>query len=423
MKSCWLIIALGALGWAGQQGQMPDAEQTELRQALSEAGNSPVDFVRALENHLAKYPKSASRNDLERALAKGAGDIRDDDRMIRYGERVLTREPDDAQILERVTAALLRKGDKPGAERALKYARHFQEVLRAVLGQKGANAKEEAKLRENADRGNSRALLLQARAEGLLEHLPKATALAEQSYATYPSVEGAREAAKWLAADGKTEAAIQYLAKAFAVAELKSTDPEAGLDRARIGELYRKLKGSETGLGDVVLQAYDQTAAAFSARRREMRQLDPNADTRNPMQFTLTGVAGDKLALATLKGKVVVMDFWATWCGPCRIQHPLYEEVKEKFKGRDDVVFLAIATDEDRSLVKPFLENIGWSQKVYFEDSLAVLLKVDSIPTTVIFNKGGEVASRMNGFVPERFVDLLTGRIREALGPGAVPIQ
>ncbi len=143
--------------------------------------------------------------------------------------------------------------------------------------------------------------------------------------------------------------------------------------------------------------------------------MDPNADAKQPIQFTLSSVDGEKLPLASLKGKVIVLDFWATWCGPCRIQHPLYEEVKKKFKDRDDVVFLAIDTDEDRSIVKPFLEQSQWHQKVYFEDGLSVLLQVSSIPTTIIINKQGEVSSRMNGFLPDRFVEMLSDRIRDAL--------
>ena len=75
------------------------------------------------------------------------------------------------------------------------------------------------------------------------------------------------------------------------------------------------------------------------------------------------------------------MDFWATWCGPCRVQHPLYEEVKSKFAGNDDVVFLAINTDEDLAACKPFLESNKWDTKnVYFEDGLSNLLQVGSIP-------------------------------------------
>ena len=94
------------------------------------------------------------------------------------------------------------------------------------------------------------------------------------------------------------------------------------------------------------------------------------------MQFTLSGLDGDKLPLSSLLGKVIVLDFWATWCGPCREQHPLYEQVKARFKDTGDVVFLSVDTDEDHSLVKPFLESDQVDgQKVYFEDGLQSLLR------------------------------------------------
>ena len=75
--------------------------------------------------------------------------------------------------------------------------------------------------------------------------------------------------------------------------------------------------------------------------------------------------------MATLKGKIVVFDFWATWCVPCRAQHPLYEQVKKRFAGNPDVVFLSIDTDEDRALVQPFLDEVKWKDAVYFEDGLS----------------------------------------------------
>jgi thiol-disulfide isomerase/thioredoxin len=111
-----------------------------------------------------------------------------------------------------------------------------------------------------------------------------------------------------------------------------------------------------------------------------------------------------------------VLVFWATWCGPCRVQHPLYEQVKKRFAGRNEVVFLNINTDEEQSSVQPFVDELKWdAANVYFEDGLSNLLRVSSIPTTVIIGKDGQIFSRMNGFVPEKFVDHLTDRIREAL--------
>jgi thiol-disulfide isomerase/thioredoxin len=421
MKSVLALLGLCALAAAQTQvtppGEMSPAERESLSQALGEAGNSTVDFVRALENHISKYPNSPKRSELERALVKSAMDLKDNARIIRWGERVLEREPDDLQILERVTVALLQAGGTPNFELALKHAEHFEQVVERVEGnEKSLSARELARHKDEHDRAEARAYLIEARAHGMLGHTEQAMALAQKSYEKFSSVEAAREAARWLDKGGKPEQAIQYLANAFTISGLQSANPDAEHDREQMGELYRKLKGSEKGLGDVILKAYDRTFSELAARRERIRQMDPNAQLKDPMEFTLSDVSGGKLQLATLKGKVIVMDFWATWCGPCRAQHPLYEEVKNRFKDRSDVVFLSIDTDEDHSLVKPFLDQNNWTQKVYFEDGLAQLMQASSIPMTLIFNRKGEVFSRMNGFIPERFVDMLSDRIHEALG-------
>jgi hypothetical protein len=93
-----------------------------------------------------------------------------------------------------------------------------------------------------------------------------------------------------------------------------------------------------------------------------------------------------------------------------------YEQVKKRFASRQDVVFLNINTDEEQSAVQPFIDDVKWdAANVFFEDGLSNLLRVSSIPTTIIIDKQGKIFSRMNGFVPEKFVDQLTERIREAL--------
>jgi thioredoxin-related protein len=79
------------------------------------------------------------------------------------------------------------------------------------------------------------------------------------------------------------------------------------------------------------------------------------------------------------------------------------------------VVFLAVSTDEDRSLVAPFLEKNKWSRDVWFTDGLAEEFRINSIPTTVVLDRTGQIHSRMNGFIAARFVDMLSARINEAL--------
>jgi thiol-disulfide isomerase/thioredoxin len=413
-KSLSLILIAACLQVVAQT-----PEGASLKRALSEVGKSPTELVLAIENHLKEYPNSPQRSELERALVMTAMDLNDDQRLITFGERVLSRDPNNLQLLEHVTTALLHQGDQAHAERALDHARHFADLIQATYQNdkfEPGGGPAEAKRKDDYDRGRARALILQARAQGLLGHNQEAIQLAQSSYAIFPSVEAAREAARWLSAAGQDAEALQALAEVFSIAGLRSADAEDNGDRERMSELYRKLHGSEAGLGDLILKTYDSTSAQLAARRAELRRLDPNAQIKEPSQFTLSGLDGDRLQLSSLRGKVVVIDFWATWCVPCREQHPLYEAVKAKFKDSDDVVFLAVDTDEDHSVVKPFLTQIKWSQKVYFEGGLQSLLQVSSIPTTIILNKQGDLFTRMIGYLPDRFVDMLTDRVNQALG-------
>ncbi len=407
-------------------------EGTSLKRALGEAGNSPLEFERAIENHLREYPNSSERAELERALVKTAISLNDDQRLITFGESVLSRDPNNLEVLEHVTAALLHQGDKAHAERALEHARHFADLIQITYQNdkfEPGGGPAQLKRKDDYDRGRARSLLLEARAQGLIGHSQEAIQLAQSSYSVFPSVEAAREAARWLTATGKDAEALQALAQAFTISSLRSADTEGVTDRTRMSELYRKLHGSEAGLGDLILKTYDSTSAQLAARRAALREFDPNAQLKEAIQFTLSGLEGDKLPLSSLLGKVIVIDFWATWCTPCREQHPLYEAVKARFKDTDDVVFLAVDTDEDHSLVKPFLTQIKWSQKVYFEDGLQSLLQVSSIPTTIVLDKKGQLFTRLIGYLPDRFVDMLTDRVNEALGkpkppaPGRAIIQ
>jgi len=414
-----ILIAAGLPLFAQQT-----PEQQSLRQALSEAGNSPADFELAIENHLKQYPNSPERAQLEAALVKTAISRNDDARLITYGESVLSRDPNNLEILEHVTTALLHQGDKVHAERALEHAHHFADLIENTYsGDKfePGGGPNQARRKEEYDRGRARALLLESRAEGLLGQVQQAAGLAQSSYKIFPSVEGAKEAARWLSASGKDAEALQALAEAFTIAGLRSADVDGADERARMGELYRKLHGTDTGLGDLILRTYDTTSSQLAARRAEIKELDPNSQLKDPIEFTLSGLDGDKLPLRSLLGKVVVLDFWATWCGPCREQHPLYEQVKARFKNANDVVFLAVDADEDHSLVKPFLNQVKWSQKVYFEGGLQSLLQVSSIPTTIILGKNGQIFTRMIGYLPDRFVDMLTDRVNDALGKPQAP--
>jgi thiol-disulfide isomerase/thioredoxin len=408
-----LLVATLGVAQTPAVNQQPNQEQQDLQAAVNEGGASSVDLTRALEAFLKKYPNAVQLKEIEKALAKAGIDNKDDRRTAQYGERVLASTPDDMLVLDRVARSELTLGGKENAEKAFGHARHFQEIVEKLPAPAGLGA---AKLREERDRGVARALLYQSRAKSALGDLNDASKLAARSFSTYPCEESAREWGGALASLGFNDQAVQHFADALMIPDLRALDSDRAADRKRMGEIYRKVHSSEKGLGELILEAYDRTAALVDARQKRMNELDPNANVTDPMGFTVSGLDGQKLLLGSLKGKVVILDFWATWCGPCRIQHPMYDQVKDRFKDRDDVVLLSIDADQDRDVVGPFLDQQKWSKsRVYFEDGLQKLLNVSEIPKTIVFNKQGHVASRMNGFLPDRFVEQLSERIQDAL--------
>jgi thiol-disulfide isomerase/thioredoxin len=383
-------------------------------------GTSPVDLIRALEAHLAKYPNSVQRSDLERTLAKAAIESNDVPRIAKYGELAVATSADDFQLLDRLTYAFLILGGSENAAKAYKYARAFEDLVDKMPVATGRDA---AKRQDQQERAIGHALMYQARARTIQKDTPDALRLVARAFSAYPGEETAREWAEVLIHAGRQGDAIEHLADAFVIPDPYATDDQRQGDRLLLGELYSKLHGSEKGLGDLILSSYDRVSTIVETRRKKLLALDPNSALADPMEFTVTGLDGKKLRFASLKGKLLILDFWATWCVPCRVQHPLYETMRQRFGARSDVAFLEMNADDDRSVVEPFLTAENWDKAVYFEDGLARLLNVMNIPTTILIDQSGRIASRMDGFDPSTFLDQMTGRIQSLLPDSTTPAK
>ena len=429
MKFTLTLLSYAALVWfawcqtgarAQAQTQAPasaaeEAEQRELSMAMQEAGNSSVDFVRVLEQHLKKYPNGKNHDAIERALATAAIDAKDDRRIVLYGEHVLAANPKDVQILEKVASALLARDARENAEKAYGFARRLELELAVIRTEDPPEGYSAVRWQRLTDRRMATALRLEADAQGRSGKTAEAEVIARRGWETNATSSGAREWGRWLAAGGKTMEAVARYADAFTLEDPDSTEEDRAHDRAKMGELYRQVHKSEKGLGDMILQAYDRTFALTADRLAKTREGEPNVQAKAVMDFTLPAVKGEPLKLQSLKGKTVVMDFWATWCGPCKVQRPMYLQVETMYATNPNVVFLSINTDEDRKLVAPYVAAQNWSNPVYYEAGLGAMLRVASIPTTIVLNGEGRIVSRMAGFIPERFVDMLKARIEETL--------
>ncbi len=100
-----------------------------------------------------------------------------------------------------------------------------------------------------------------------------------------------------------------------------------------------------------------------------------------------------------LAGKVVILDFWATWCRPCIAAVPVIKEVADQFEERG-VVCYAVNTGEDRDLVRGFVSQQGWDISVLLDsdEAIAEAFKADAIPQTVVIGKTGIIESVHIGF-------------------------
>ncbi|HWA09444.1 MAG TPA: TlpA disulfide reductase family protein [Opitutaceae bacterium] len=106
-------------------------------------------------------------------------------------------------------------------------------------------------------------------------------------------------------------------------------------------------------------------------------------------------------------GKVVVIEAWATWCGPCTSSIPRFQHLNDRFHGRSDFAFIGLSLDGDASIVKKFCADhaMTWAQlvepKKVWDNSVAQAFEVQSVPFTCVIDKKGVVRSYDDKTLPE----------------------
>ena len=194
-----------------------------------------------------------------------------------------------------------------------------------------------------------------------------------------------------LEAKGNREEAATWLAKGLAMKH--DEQASAALER---------LMGESAGK--------KEAAAFIEAERRKAAKPAPD--------FTLASLDGRSVRLSELRGKVVMIDFWATWCGPCVSELPNLAKLHKKYSANPNVVFLSIDTNELATAIKPFMEKNGYSFTVLIgnENPVSKQYEVEAIPTKFLIDRNGNIQFKHIGGGPDpKVIDELSRELDQLL--------
>ena len=393
-----------------QAAAKPLSPAEELQKAISDAGNDRAALVKNLQGYLDKYPEAPERPQIYRALVEACMQFHDDGCATNYAERIVSLTPEDNSMALLAIQLLERAGDGESVRRAVTYAtRVYESVKSSPIADKSPRVSVE-EWESQKKRDESAMLALRGRLEARLQASITARKDFESSYALLPNASAALRLGEFdeLAKDYQG-AATEY-ARAFALSDTATKSGNRREIREKLGNAWRLAHGSDAGLGDFLLKTIDDVTAVAAAPH-----VKRNAGAKDAFAFVLRHAPdGAAYPVAAQKGKVLVVNFWATWCGPCHALEPIYEKLAARYAGNGSVVFLSANCDEDESLVAPYLAERKPRSNEVFADGLEELFAVESFPTVLIVDRAGKVVFRANGFDPETIEQELGEAIQQA---------
>jgi peroxiredoxin len=133
--------------------------------------------------------------------------------------------------------------------------------------------------------------------------------------------------------------------------------------------------------------------------------------------FALKSSTGENLRLSEFRGDVVMINFWATWCGPCRQEMPLLDELYTRYE-RVGFSLLGVNIDDDSRRAMQMIEDLGVSFPVLFDarKEVSELYEVEAMPVTVLVDREGNVRYVHHGYKPgyeDKYLDQVRSLLRE----------
>ncbi len=148
----------------------------------------------------------------------------------------------------------------------------------------------------------------------------------------------------------------------------------------------------------------------------------PVAERDTVQDFTLKDAIGNEVRLSDYRGKVVLLNFWATWCAPCRVEIPWFIDFEKNYKDKGFAV-VGVSFDEDGwAAVGPYVEDEGMNYRVVVgDDAMAHEWNVAALPTTLILDREGRIAAYHQGLVSEATYESQIQRLLVENPDGSIP--
>lgn len=122
-------------------------------------------------------------------------------------------------------------------------------------------------------------------------------------------------------------------------------------------------------------------------------------DARPAENFTLKSAQGSNIRLSEYRGQVVLINFWASWCGPCRQEMPHLDELQKKYEALGFTVF-GVNVEQDRKMADQVLRDIPVTFPILFDEhnTVSELYDIDAMPTTVLVDRSGDIRFLHRGY-------------------------
>ncbi|HET8891437.1 MAG TPA: redoxin family protein [Candidatus Angelobacter sp.] len=176
-------------------------------------------------------------------------------------------------------------------------------------------------------------------------------------------------------------------------------DPAQPITHYNLGMVLLKQERDADGLAE--MNTFVAAPAADPATVAEARRIIASPiRAREPFapDFNFTTLEKENISNASLRGKVILLDFWGTWCPPCRESVPILRSLNKKYSGKQ-FQLVGVSSDEDEDVWRTYIEaqHMNWSEYLDLSGDVQLAFKIESFPTYIVLDKDGVVRYRQSG--------------------------